>query len=190
MNPALADSTVPKLFGSFELKSKNISRFPKWVAMLSRFENGEEQCTKDATCDKEEWSKILLALKKESPDGQLRDINRIINRRPYVGDMANWGAEDYWETPFQFLKKSGDCEDYAITKYMALKALGWPAEAMRIVAVRDLHLNIGHAILVVYRNNRPYVLDNQVAAILPADQVRHYKPVYSINELGWWLHGS
>ena len=33
-----------------------------------------------------------------------------------------------------------------------------------------------------------YVLDNQVAAVLPDSAILHYQPVYSINESAWWLH--
>ncbi len=33
---------------------------------------------------------------------------------------------------------------------MALKALGVPVEDMRVVALRDLNLGVGHAVLIVY----------------------------------------
>jgi predicted transglutaminase-like cysteine proteinase len=102
--------------------------------------------------------------------------------------MKNWGQEDYWATPFQFLKKNGDCEDYAISKYMALKALGVKVEDMRIVALQDLNLNLGHAVLVVYVGDEPQLLDNQISSVVAANSIRHYQPVFSINEEGWWLH--
>jgi predicted transglutaminase-like cysteine proteinase len=59
---------------------------------------------------------------------------------------------------------------------------------MRVVALQDLNLNLGHAVLVVYVNDRPMLLDNQIAAVVPANSIKHYNPVFSINETGWWLH--
>jgi predicted transglutaminase-like cysteine proteinase len=102
--------------------------------------------------------------------------------------MKNWGVEDYWATPYQFLKMDGDCEDYAIAKFMALKALGIPPEDMRVLALRDLNLDVGHAVLIVYEGDTPLLLDNQIKTVVPANSVRHYLPIFSLSETGWWLH--
>jgi predicted transglutaminase-like cysteine proteinase len=59
---------------------------------------------------------------------------------------------------------------------------------MRIVVVQDLNLGIAHAVLVVYLDGRALVLDNQIDDVVPAAAVRHYRPIYSINERHWWLH--
>jgi hypothetical protein len=32
------------------------------------------------------------------------------------------------------------------------------------------------------------LLDNQIKTVVPANSIKHYQPVYSINENGWWLH--
>ena len=96
--------------------------------------------------------------------------------------------EDYWAIPMEFLKKSGDCEDYAIVKYFSLKELGVPAEDMRIVVVRDTVRNLAHAVLVVYLDDNAYVLDNVSSAVLPHSRVRQYSPQYSINERSRWAH--
>ena len=71
-----------------------------------------------------------------------------------------------------------------------MRALGMSNENMRIVVVQDLNLRLGHAVLVVYLNNKAYVLDNQVDRVVSAERVRHYRPIYSINENAWWLHRS
>jgi predicted transglutaminase-like cysteine proteinase len=54
--------------------------------------------------------------------------------------------------------------------------------------LRDLNLKLAHAVLVVELNGRKYVLDNQIAATVPAEMIRHYQPIYSVNETHWWLH--
>ena len=41
-----------------------------------------------------------------------------MNRSPYIVDPINWGVKDYWESPGQFFSRKGDCEDYAIAKYL------------------------------------------------------------------------
>ena len=59
---------------------------------------------------------------------------------------------------------------------------------MRIVALQDLNLNTAHAVLVVYMGKKALVLDNQVATVVDATSIVHYRPIYSINEKHWWLH--
>lgn len=177
----------PKIFDSIELFSKKVTRFPKWTSMVDRFQDGRKTCD-SATCTTKGWSEFLAGLQGKDLQTQLKEVHRAMNSKRYILDIKNWGEEDYWATPYQFLKKNGDCEDYAIAKYMALKALGVPVEDMRVVALQDLNLRIGHAVLVVYVDDQPLMLDNQIAAVVPANSVKHYQPIFSINETGWWLH--
>ena len=177
----------PKIFGSIELFSAKTTRFPKWLGMLDRFQGGTKLC-ESATCTTKGWMEFIAELQSKDLTTQLKEVNRAFNTRRYILDINNWGEEDYWATPFQFLKKNGDCEDYAISKYFTLKALGVPIEDMRVVALQDLNLNLGHAVLVVYIGDQPMLLDNQIASVVPANSIRHYNPVFSINEAGWWLH--
>ena len=161
--------------------------FPKWRGMLRLFENELKTCGPDQ-CRKTEWQAIVERLRGKDIMTQLREINTEMNKRPYITDQVNWNLPDYWATPLQFLQKGGDCEDFAIAKYMALRAVGVPVEDMRIVVLNDLNLGIAHAVLAVYVNANPYILDNQISKVVPASTIRHYQPVYSINENGWWLH--
>ena len=177
----------PKIFGSIELFSTKTARFPKWTDMLGRFQNGTKPC-ESSTCTSKGWKEFIAGLQGEDEMTQLKEVNRAFNAHRYILDIDNWGIEDYWETPYQFLKKNGDCEDYAIAKYFSLKALGVPVEDMRVVALQDLNLNLGHAVLVVYVGDTPMMLDNQIPSVVPANSVHHYNPVFSINETGWWLH--
>ncbi len=177
----------PKIFGSIELFSKKVARFPKWTGVVDRFQDGKKTCD-SATCTTKGWQEFLADLQGKDLQTQMKEVNRAMNAKRYILDIKNWGEEDYWATPYQFLKKNGDCEDYAIAKYMALKALGVPVEDMRVVALQDLNLRIGHAVLVVYTGDQPMLLDNQISSVVPANSIRHYQPVFSINETGWWLH--
>jgi predicted transglutaminase-like cysteine proteinase len=177
----------PKIFGSIELFSAKTQRFPKWLDMLDRFQDGKKLC-ESSTCTTKGWKEFIAELQGKDEMTQLKEVNSAFNAHRYVLDIDNWGIEDYWATPYQFLKKNGDCEDYAIAKYFSLKALGIPVEDMRVVALQDLNLNLGHAVLVVYVGDEPMLLDNQIASVVPANSIHHYNPVFSINETGWWLH--
>lgn len=118
----------------------------------------------------------------------LGEVNRTVNRRPYVTDQENYGTSDHWATPAEFEARGGDCEDFAIAKYTLLKKMGVPAERMRVVVVRDLALSQQHAVLSVAVGDRHYILDNQSEQVLADSAIDHYRPVYSINERSWWLH--
>jgi predicted transglutaminase-like cysteine proteinase len=133
----------------------------------------------------------LKGLQGRSLREQVSAVNRIMNSKPYVEDNRNWGKSDYWATPVEFMSRGGDCEDFAIAKYVALRALGVPVEQMRVAVVMDQTINQHHAILIVYdRDNTAYVLDNQIKRVRELSSVKRYKPIFSINQASWWLHKS
>jgi predicted transglutaminase-like cysteine proteinase len=191
-SPAFAADDA-KIFGYNESFSSNLRPFPKWTGMLKRNQsdkNGQKGCTatKFEKCDLKEWESFLQKNKTKSFEQKLKSVNNEMNKSTYILDIINWGIEDYWETPLQFFIRDGDCEDFAIAKYMSLKRLGVPEEKMRIVVLQDLNLNVVHAVLAVYNNDKAYILDNQIKQVYPHQKILHYQPVYSINEQGWWRH--
>jgi predicted transglutaminase-like cysteine proteinase len=183
----LAAISPAPLFGTSEIHSSNLKMFPKWRGMLQLFEKQRKSCVPEQ-CMKKQWDAVIARLRGLDLMSELHEINTEMNKRPYVPDAVNWSLPDYWATPFQFLQKGGDCEDFAIAKYMALRELGVPAVSMRVVVLNDLNLGIAHAVLAVYIDGNPYILDNQISKVVPASSIHHYQPVYSINENGWWLH--
>lgn len=84
---------------------------------------------------------------------------------------------------------AGDCEDFAIAKYISLRHLGVPAEKLRITYVKALRLNQAHMVLTYYSrpDAEPLVLDNLIGSILPASQRTDLQPVYAFNGEGLWL---
>jgi predicted transglutaminase-like cysteine proteinase len=191
---AAANTAFPGIFGTRTTASPNISMFPKWGGALSRYFN--EQKLADAPCTStlfnachlKEWKEFLAEIRGKDKLSQVRAVNAYMNRQRYLTDPRNYGVKDYWATPGQFFKRNGDCEDYAIAKFMSLRALGFTNKDMRIVVLQDMNLRIGHAILVVNLNGQALVLDNQVRSVVRAEAIRHYRPIYSINEHKWWLH--
>ena len=91
---------------------------------------------------------------------KLRYVNSFFNKFPFKDDDENWGGP-HWAAPREFLTKGGgDCEDYAIAKYYALKALGVPFGDMFITVVGYPDKAGMHAVLVVLDGADYYVLDN------------------------------
>ena len=195
-SPAVAAETAkPSFFNSQETESDNLAPFKKWNEALVRYskEGAAKQgaaCDpkKFTTCAFQDWVKFLDGLKGADKMTQLKELNKYINQATYITDDTNWGQEDYWATPGEFMAKFGDCEDYAIAKFMALKLMGYNGDDLRVVAVKDMNLKVGHAILAAFLDGKVYILDNQVKIVVEAEKIRHYVPVFSINEKRWWRH--
>jgi predicted transglutaminase-like cysteine proteinase len=178
--------SYPELFGSGEKRSSDLSAFTKWSAVFSRFDR--ELSTSAGDKIAEVWKRDLAHLKGQSLETMADGVNDLVNRVKYIGDNRNWGKSDYWETPVEFFARGGDCEDFAITKYTFLRALGVPENRLRIAIVKDMEKGIPHAILIVYTDSGAKVLDNQIKSMKSASQIKHYKPIFSINRTAWWLH--
>ncbi len=195
--PAAARTSWPELWGSNEIYSPNLVSFTNWTGVMRRFDHarelGEGLCASagydpGASCAWDDWQELLSDVRSLRGLTQLREVNDLLNKRRYILDMANWGDDDYWATVFEFLRRNGDCEDYALAKYVTLRELGWPADKLRLAIVRDTKLNLNHAILLANVDGEVYIGDNQVEGLVRAESIRHYRPIYSINETGWWLH--
>lgn len=186
----------PPLFGTREVHSNDLAQFPKWTDMLDRYsaENDAPESTCKETpftkCSYKYWQPFLDTLRGANRMTQLRQIHQYINEAWYITDQRNYDLPDYWATPRQFFERDGDCEDYAIAKYMSLRALGWKREHLRIVVLQNLDLGIVHAVLVAYDDGKAWVLDNEFKQLVAVDRILNYRPYYSINEDGWWQHLS
>lgn len=110
-------------------------------------------------------------------------INDYFNKVEYKDDKDNYGKTDYWATAEELMKNGGDCEDYAIAKYVALRSYGIPVDNMRLVIVHIQSNKEIHAILEVMYKGKFYYLDNinkKVVYKLPKD----YKVIYKMNDNG------
>lgn len=179
----------PALFGSTEKSSRNIRPFTKWNGVMSKIDRMMRPQNINSNGDLQNWKNAVLSLKNLDAEQQINRVNDMMNAVDYVTDNKNYGQSDYWATLSEFLNRGGDCEDFAIAKYVSLKALGFPEERLRIAIVHDNYKNIPHAILIVYANDNAYVLDNQMKKVMRASELsERYKPLYTINRNAWWLH--
>lgn len=184
--PRQEDGKV-RLFGTVEFK-RPLSSLPGWLDVLERNKNASIFQPQKYLNKKTTWESLKQRASGLSPREQLRLVNTFWNTWPYREDMDNWGKQDYWEIPAEFLSKSGDCEDYAIAKYFTLKELGFDPHDMRIVVLRDTVRNLAHAVLAVYLDGDALVLDNLSNMTLSHKRLGNYLPQYSVNEFGRWAH--
>ena len=183
-------SKGPQLFGTMEFKGK-IKKLPKWQGVLAKMKAWKGYFKSPSMAklpSKAGWNKLKADAASMSPMDRLKAVNKFFNKFPYRLDAGNYGKSDYWATPVEFLKKSGDCEDYSIAKFYALQELGFSGDQMRIVALKDKIRGIGHAVLAVYMPDTIYILDNQTVMVLPHSRYKHYLPQYSVNEKYRWMH--
>ena len=131
-----------------------------------------------------QFTALMLRLSGASERARAREINRFFNRIPRRSDLETWGREDYWATPSEFLTGGGgDCEDYAIAKYFALRALGVTDERLAITYVRIAPSGRAHMVLLYVPNDgtESVVLDNRHSRVLPLSQRTDLVPVYGLN---------
>lgn len=185
------------------------SPLPLWTALVQRArQDGDDQPLKAAprqslslppiselapadcnnACARAQWTAFLQSIRNEPRIQQLNAVNRWVNAKPYIEDWKNWGVPDYWETPPEFMRRGGDCEDYAIAKYFSLIRLGVAPADLRIVVVEDRNLKASHAVVAVRYAGQTWLLDIAVPAVVPMNVARQYAPVYAFNSNGWWLY--
>jgi len=181
-----------RLFGTVEIRSK-IKNLPQWERILRAHANKTnviESALKSSGRARElqTWNTIRAAAPKPPTLETLRTVNAFFNQWPYRTDMEVYGVPDYWATPAEFISKSGDCEDYSITKMYALLDLGHPADQMRLVILKDTIRNLDHAVLAVYLNDNVYILDNMTNQVNTHERYRYYMPQLSMDSVFRWAH--
>lgn len=193
-----ADGQTPgikgvRLFGAMEFRTV-LRAVPQWTRVLAVAGEQTQRLSgcRGAACPPaaKSWQTVMREAGGLPPRAQMDAVNRFFNQWPYRLDIERFGVSDYWAAPEEFLSLSGDCEDYSIVKYFALKQLGFAGRDMRIVVVKDRIRNVGHAVLAVYIGQTAYILDNLSNLVLPHEAYRHYLPQYSVNEAHCWAHIS
>ena len=116
---------------------------------------------------------------------RLGEINRAVNLsiKP-VSDLAQYGVSDFWSAPLATLSAAaGDCEDYAIVKYVALREIGVEPDDLRLVIVRDTKLDTVHAVVAARLDEEWLILDNRTLIMVNAIEAR-YRPLFVLDYRG------
>ena len=131
-----------------------------------------------------ELKELLHSLQDKDVKTKLQQVNSFFNQFAYHSDSSLWKQEDYWATPTEFIGlKGGDCEDYVISKYFALRSLGVPDKKLYLTYVKATEQNLAHMVLNYFETptSIPLVLDNYNPELLPATNRNDLKPIYSFN---------
>jgi len=127
--------------------------------------------------------KTFDSLKNSSDFEKLDAVNKFYNDVRYSSDKKTYGKSDYWATPYEFLgRDKGDCEDYVIAKYFALKYLGMDMKKLFFFYVKSTKFKAAHMVLAYYEkpSAMPLILDNNNFKVLPANKRKDLKPIYRL----------
>lgn len=144
--------------------------------------------------DHARWQQLIRSGQALSVEQKIDRVNGFFNRLEARSDRSLWQQQDYWAMPAEMLSRGGgDCEDFALGKYVTLRALGVPEEQLRLVNGRLYNRDRGgieaHMMLLYLpRQGEPRLLDNVDKAIKPVSQRDDFTPRYSFNRLGIWRY--
>src|ERR1700693_5342122 len=180
-------------FGLFVSKVSAGALREKWLGVERKLDDERVQL---ALCDGDRARCVspaalqLLAIvdNARAREGRARlgEINREINLaiRP-MSDLAQYGQIDVWSSPLDtFATGAGDCEDYAIAKFAALRLAGIAADDLRIVIMRDTIHGEDHAVAAARLEGHWLTLDNRRMAMVEDAYVRNYRPLFVIDQNG------
>ncbi len=150
-------------------------------ALMASYKNcmaGKETCDNAVV----HWQAFLRTQSNKKPLEKLVAVNKFLNERPYKQDNWLYNVSDHWAGVGDFLKNSGDCEDFAIAKYFSLRQLGFDPNDMQVMLVYDVYSGTDHAVLRVALNDELYFLDNREDLIDRAGFDKRYRPHVAFNE--------
>lgn len=182
------------------------SLMPDWAETMSREADQStalDACLADANACPSYYRGLRhLLLRAESLPAkkQITLVSRYVNKKRYQDDRTARLESPLSETPLkyrsrwatveEFMRRGGDCEDYATTKYYLLRRLGFSADQLRIVVTRERGERGFHAVLAVQLPTS----DESEVLLLESDNTikrgrRHrYHFIYSVNEESIWDH--
>jgi predicted transglutaminase-like cysteine proteinase len=165
--------------------SPYIDNLPKWERIIDFYDMANLQ---NPSAEYKRWWQFIRQARQLPPVEQIEYVNKTLNQFPYKQDNWVYNRDDHWATPSEFLKNGGDCEDYAIIKYMTLRRLGFDANQMKIAVVYDVYSGTDHAYLVVNFGNQNFILDSREEETNPSAFTKRYQAHYAFNEEGIWQY--
>ena len=180
--------------GTVEIRFDDERRISQWSKVYDQFRSDSRSLTHcvqlSGTCSDPilaNWATKLRPLRSISKRDQIQQVNNLVNELGYQRDRNNYGQNDYWASPREFLTRRGDCEDYAILKYASLIALGHSEQNMRISVGRITGIG-AHAFLLVGEGQNELTLDNRTNNMTLAAQRSDFVPSHSMNTSYRWAH--
>lgn len=162
----------------------------KWRDVLARIDSEQETL---ATCRASPdacppAARRLLQLvelgRRREGRARLGEINRAVNLSiRATSDLSQYDVDDFWSPPLATLEKgAGDCEDYAILKYLALREAGISPDDLRLLIVSYPRRGIMHAVLAVHLDREWLLLDNLTMVIVNSLEATQYRPLIALDD--------
>src|SRR5215470_7826158 len=204
--PADLKAEALRLPGSTELLQRSAEPFglpassltggglrEKWLGVQRRL---DDEMVQIALCDGDragcvspaalKFLEIVDAARLREGRARLGVINRAINLAIHpMSDVMQHGQIDVWSPPLATLATGrGDCEDYAIAKFLALRFAGVAEDDLRIVVVHDRIHGEDHAVTTARLDGHWLLLDNRRMAMVEDADVRNYRPTFVMDRDG------
>jgi predicted transglutaminase-like cysteine proteinase len=174
----------------FEDLTRDISA--RWADLQSRIRSEQETlaaCRADsANCPAaaRQFLQIVERGRQRQGRARLAEINRAVNFsiRP-ASDWGQHGVADFWSAPLATLRAgAGDCEDYAVLKYVALREAGIAPDDLRFLIVYYPRRRTHHAVVAVHLGEEWLILDNSTLIMVNSSDARHYRPLFMLDHRG------
>lgn len=193
---SLSGSMEP--YGLISFRAPEGALWRKWRA--SEAEAGKElaaltACKTDAAlCDQTmlRFQGMIGEVRGRTGRARIEAANRLVNGAiRYTSDLIQHGVLDQWTTPLATLAAGrGDCEDYAIAKYVLLREAGVAQNDLRVLLGRDKAAREDHAVLAVRNGASWIILDNRTMNTVEDSTARHFVPLYALDPTGVSLFAS
>lgn len=188
----------PEPFGLFTFRAPEGLLWRKWrgvEAAMAKEQAVLDQCRADAVnCPSyaAQFLRLIGAISSKSGRDKLDEANRGVNAAiRYVSDYARHGEADRWSAPLAtYAAAKGDCEDYAIAKYVALTAAGFARNDLQLVLVRDRTVRQDHAVLAARLDGRWLLLDNRFSTLTEDSDASRFTPLFAIDHHGVHLFAA
>jgi predicted transglutaminase-like cysteine proteinase len=183
--PAIPSPPLAEPFGLAAVPVAGGDILAKWSAIEVDIRAEKEVfagCRDNAqTCPAAARNFLAIVAQGRAQTGRARIsvINRAINLAiEPMSDFAQWGVPDRWSAPLETLTTGrGDCEDYAIAKYVALTEAGVAAADVKLVIVRNTAAGEDHAVAAVRLDRNWLMLDNRWLALVEDSEVSRAIPL-------------
>jgi predicted transglutaminase-like cysteine proteinase len=176
-------NVVPVVHGELLTKWRGVEADIRTESeVLARCLDGTEFCPSAAR----KFLAIIAEGRVRTGRARIGVINRAINLaiRP-MSNFAQWGVADRWSAPLATLTTGrGDCEDYAIAKYVALRAAGVAEDDVRLVMLRILAIGENHAVVAARLDGSWMILDNRWLALVADVEMNRAVPLFVMDNTG------
>lgn len=129
--------------------------------------------------------RIMAGLASLDKVEQANIVNMLWNTMDGREDISLYNREEYYASPSEMWKnRAGDCDDYAIAKYVTLRKLGFSQDDLHILVVDSFDMDAMHAVLSVNIDGKTMILDNLSNKMLTLEEAgQKYDLQASVNEV-------